>query len=470
MMLLERMYDDMLAQASYLIAGDHTSDAIVVDPCRDVERYIDLAARKRVRIAYVTETHIHADFVSGSRELAERTGARLLLSGHSDGDWRYKIPARFVCDGERIDVGEVSLEVRHTPGHTPEHIVFIVTDRAATDRPIGMLSGDFIFVGDVGRPDLLERAANAHGTADALARQLFRSIRATADLPDHLQIWPGHGAGSACGRALGSLSSSTLGYERLANWAFQVDDEARFVRDVLAGQPETPPYFARMKVVNRDGPPAPNARPLAALDLDGFRAAVDGGGFALDARGSADFATAHIPKTLNIPLGSSFVTWAGWLVPTDRDVVLLADDAGRIERARKALALIGVDRVVASAGAAVRDAWRAAVGPLEQVRHLDVDALASSSERTIVDVRNQAEWSQGHLPAAEHLFLGELADHLRDLPRDEPIALHCGGGTRSAIAASILQAAGFKNVANVTGGFRAWQDAGFPVVHDDPAA
>ena len=157
-------------------------------------------------------------------------------------------------------------------------------------------------------------------------------------------------------------------------------------------------------------------------------------------------------------------------MPNDRDVVLLADDAGRIERARKALALIGIDRVVASAGAAVRDAWRAAVGPLEQVQHLDVDALASSSERTIVDVRNQAEWSQGHLPAAEHLFLGELADHLRDLPRDEPIALHCGGGTRSAIAASILQAAGFKNVANVTGGFRAWQDAGFPVVHDDPAA
>ena len=468
-MLLERLYDEMLAQASYLIGCERSGQAIVVDPSRDADAYVELAARKHMRIAYVSETHIHADFVSGARELAERSGAELLFSGHGDGDWAYRTSARLIRDDDKIDIGDVSLTVRHTPGHTPEHIAFVVTDRAVSERPLGMLSGDFIFVGDVGRPDLLERAANARGSADALARQLFRSVRATESLPDFLQIWPGHGAGSACGKSLGALPSTTLGYERVANWAFHIADEDTFVRAALAGQAPPPPYFARMKVVNRDGPPARTSHALPTLDLKGFRSAVECGAVAVDVRGSAAFAAEHIPRTLNFPLGSSFLTWAGWLLPYDRDLVLLADDADRVARARKALSLIGLDQVIACAGREIRAAWATSVGPLERVEQIDMTSLATANHRTIIDVRKDGEWAAGHVPSAQHLFLGDLGARAGELSPNEPIALHCGGGTRSAIAASLLLARGFTNVVNATGGYGAWTAAGLPVVRDDDA-
>ncbi|HXD49018.1 MAG TPA: MBL fold metallo-hydrolase [Gemmatimonadaceae bacterium] len=468
-MLLERVYDEMLAQASYLIGCERSGQAVVIDPTREVDAYLELAARKHLRITYVSETHIHADFVSGARELADRAGASLLLSGHGEGEWAYRTTARLIRDGDTIDVGDVSLDVRHTPGHTPEHIAFVVTDRAVSDRPLGMLSGDFIFVGDVGRPDLLERAANARGTADALARRLFHSVRETESLPDFLQVWPGHGAGSACGKALGALPSSTLGYERLANWAFQIADEVRFVREALAGQSTPPPYFARMKVVNRDGPPALSTVALPILGLESFRAAIERGAFAVDVRGSAAFAAEHVPRTLNFPLGSSFLTWAGWLLPYDRDLILLADDAERVAHARRALSLIGLDRVVASAGRELRTAWAASNGPLGRVEQIDMTSLAASNHRTIVDVRNDAEWSAGHVPAAQHLFLGDIAARADELSLDQPIALHCGGGTRSAIAASFLLARGFNKVVNATGGYGAWTAAGLPVIRGDDA-
>src|SRR5262249_7144793 len=215
-----------------------------------VERYIAAAAHQKLTIAYVTETHIHADFVSGARDLAHKTGAQLLLSGEGGEEWQYRFAkadgARLVRHGDAIDLGRVRIDVRHTPGHTPEHVCFVVTDRANSERPVGMFSGDFVFVGDVGRPDLLERAANQRGSMDALARSLFRSVRALSDLPDYLQLWPGHGAGSACGKSLGAMPSTTIGYERISNWAFQIDDEERFVREVLTGQPEPPKYFATM--------------------------------------------------------------------------------------------------------------------------------------------------------------------------------------------------------------------------------
>lgn len=463
-MLLKRMYDDTLAQASYLIGCEQTGTAIVVDPNRDAERYLEAAKREHMRIAFVTETHIHADFVSGSRELAQRAKAQLLLSDEGGDDWRYRFAssagARLLRNGDTFDVGAIRFDVRHTPGHTPEHIAFVVTDTATSDRPVGMLSGDFIFVGDVGRPDLLERAANVRGTMDALARQLFHAIRATKSLPDYLQVWPGHGAGSACGKALGAMPSTTLGYERIANWAFQLDDEEAFVREVTAGQPEPPRYFARMKTVNRDGPPPATHDPLAELALDDVRGALAAGDPVVDVRATAEFARAHIPGTINIPTGTSFATWAGSLLSYDRPITLLADDRGRIERARLLLSLIGLDRVAGFGGAAIREAW----GALQRVEQIDVKTLAASKDRTIVDVRGQSEWDEGHLPRAKHLFLGDLVELTRDLPRDAPLALHCQGGTRSAIAASVLQAQGFTNVANVTGGIRAWEHAGLPVV------
>jgi hydroxyacylglutathione hydrolase len=467
-MLLERFYNDWLSQSSYLLACQQTKRAIVVDPNRDVDRYIATAAHEKLKIAYVAETHIHADFVSGACELAQKTGAKLILSAEGGSDWQYTFAKRdgatLVRHGDEIDLGQVLLRVRHTPGHTPEHVCFVVTDRAASDRPIGMFSGDFVFVGDVGRPDLLERAANLRGTMDAMARSLFRSLRALSDLPDYLQIWPGHGPGSACGKSLGAMPSTTLGYERLANWAFQTDDEDRFVTEVLAGQPEPPKYFARMKAVNRDGPPpAPPMTALPEIDVAAFERAIDAETPVIDVRSTAEFAAGHLPKVLNIPTGTSFTTWAGSLLPHDRDLIVLADDEKRLARARHGLSLIGFDRVAAWGGAGLRAEWQARKGQLQTIRLLDAKQLAASRDRRVLDVRGAAEWNEGHLSNAEHRFLGDLAAQSEDIPRDTPIAVHCQGGTRSAIAASLLQAKGFTDVANLSGGIQAWQAAGFPI-------
>lgn len=469
-MLLNRVYEDGLAQAAYLVACDHTSLAMVVDPNRDVDRYLEEAARAHVRIAAVTETHIHADFVSGSRELARRAGAQLLLSGEGGSDWQYAFAAddgaRLLRDGDRFDVGTLSVDVRHTPGHTPEHVSLIVTDTAAGPFPVGMFSGDFLFAGDVGRPDLLERAANVGGTMEPMARRLYRSLHATDSLPAHLQVWPGHGPGSACGKALGAIPSTTLGYERLANWAFQAASEDDFVRAVLAGQPEPPRYFARMKSLNRDGPPAMPARgELAQLDVTALRGALTSK-VVIDARPSVEFARSHIPGSMSIPFGTSFATWAGTLLDPDRDVVLLADDETRIENARRMLALIGFDRVAGWAGRTARADWAATDG-LASVDQLDPADIAIRNHRTVIDVRGATEWDAGHIPNARHLFLGDLAETSDDLPRDLPIALHCQGGTRASIAASMLQAKGFTNVATLKGGMDAWNAAHLPVERSD---
>ncbi len=465
-MLIERLYDDMLAQATYLVGCEETRTAIVVDPGRHIDRYIDAARRARMRIAFVTETHIHADFVSGARELARETGASLLLSAEGGDDWQYRFAAdsgaRLLHHGDQIDVGTVRIQVLHTPGHTPEHLSFLLTDTATSDRPVGLLTGDFIFVGDVGRPDLLERAANERGTMDALARRLFRSIKATASLPDYLQIWPGHGAGSACGKSLGAMPSSTLGYERLVNWAFQIDDEEAFVREVTAGQPEPPRYFARMKVINRAGPERLPRTPLAALSFDAIQRSLDAGDPVIDVRATKDFAASHVPGTINIPVGTSFATWAGSLLPDDRPIVILADDADRIDRARAILQSVGLDDVAGYAGPEFREAWLSRVSSLQSTPQTDVQRLASETGRTILDVRRQSEWDEGHIPGARHTYLGDLIELTKDLPRDMPIAVHCQGGTRSAIAASILQKEGFTNVENVSGGIEEWKNNGLP--------
>jgi hydroxyacylglutathione hydrolase len=258
--LLHRIWDPKLAQSGYLIGCTEAREALVIDATRDVEQYLALAASFNLRLAHVTETHIHADFVSGSRELAARAGARLYLSDEGGAGWRYDfagpdgaVPLR---DGDRFTVGRVGIQVLHTPGHTPEHLTFLVTDRESATEPIAAVTGDFVFVGDVGRPDLLERAARVEGTMDAAARTLFRSIQRFKSQPDYLQIWPGHGAGSACGKGMSAIPHSTVGYERRFNWAFGVTDEAEFVRLVLEGQPDPPRYFGAMKRINKEGPRA----------------------------------------------------------------------------------------------------------------------------------------------------------------------------------------------------------------------
>ncbi len=472
-MFFRRFYDDQLAQASYLLGCQATGESLLVDPNRHVEPYLCAAEAEGLRITHVTETHIHADFVSGARELAERTGARLLLSGEGGEAWRYRyaahVGAETLCDGSLIHVGKLSVQAIHTPGHTPEHLTFIVTDAATVTEPMGLLTGDCLFVGDVGRPDLLERAAHQAGTAEASARALFGSLRRLAALPDWLQVWPGHGAGSACGKSLGAVPQSTLGYERRFNWAFGVDDEDAFVRAVLAGQSVPPPYFAEMKRINRDGPRVLGgvARPprLAANDLADLLA---GGAVVVDARPAREFLARAVPGTLNIPAGRAFTSWAGWLLPYDRDLYLIADErAGQSpDDLMRGLAGIGLDRVTGVAGAEVLDAWSAAQGQLQTIEAIDQAGVAEALKdgRTVVlDVRTAIEFDGGHIPEAVNVPLGELDARLGDVPRGRPLVVHCQAGGRAAIAASLLRARGRADVRLYGGGFTEWKAAGRPV-------
>ena len=472
-MLLRRFYDPKLAQASYLVACGRAGEGIVIDPNRDAEQYVRAAESEGVRITYVTETHIHADFVSGSRELAARAGARLLLSGEGGADWSYDFAqgdgAQILRDGDTIDVGNVRLSAMHTPGHTPEHLTFLVTDRAVADEPMGALTGDFVFVGDVGRPDLLERAANVQGTMRASARDLFASLQRFAKLPDWLQVWPGHGSGSACGKGISAVPHSSLGYERRFNWAFAITSEEDFAREVLAGQPEPPAYFAEMKRVNKRGPRilGPLVRPvrLEAGDIVGVMAS---GTTVVDTRPADAFAARHLPGTLNIPLNKSFSTWAGSILPYERDLYLLIDDnvAERADEAVRDLAMIGLDRIAGYFGVDALTAWQeqgGALADMPQVRATDLAPLLSRGSVQVIDVRGASEWEGGHLPGAPNIPLATLAARLAEVQRDRPVVVQCQSGGRSAIAASLLRAKGVKDVLNLSGGFSAWRDAGLPV-------
>jgi hydroxyacylglutathione hydrolase len=471
-MFVKRFFEPKLAQASYLIGCAAAGEALVIDANRDVEPYVQAAEAEGARITHVTETHIHADYLSGSRELAARTGATLYLSDEGDADWKYRFAGDprtvLVKHGDRFRVGSVAIDVLHTPGHTPEHLSFLITDGAAANEPIAAATGDFIFVGDVGRPDLLERAAHISGTMETSARALYGSLRRFESQPDWLQIWPGHGAGSACGKGISAIPHSTLGYEKRFNWAFQTGSEAEFVSRVLAGQPEPPKYFATMKRLNKEGPRILGGftRP-PKFDAGRLPALLAGGAVVVDTRRARDFAIGHAPGTINIPLNASFTTWAGWLLSYDADSYLLIDGKDSIDTAVRDLAMIGLDRVAGYFEAAALDAWTAAGRPLGTIPQIQPADLAESLRHdrvTLVDVRNATEWQGGHIHGARHLPLGYLADRSGELPRETAIVLQCQSGARSAIGASLLRARGFERVINLTGGFSAWINAGLPTV------
>jgi hydroxyacylglutathione hydrolase len=469
-MLFTRLFDEPLAQASYLIGCGAAGTAVVIDPNRRVDQYIAAAERQGLRITAVTETHIHADFVSGTCELAARTGATRYLSACGPPEWQYRFAAEpgvvLLDDGATFRVGNVELRAVHTPGHTPEHLSFLVTDTASAAEPMGIATGDFVFVNDVGRPDLLEKAAHVQGTADLGARQLFRSLAWFKTLPDHLQIWPGHGAGSACGKGMSAVPQSTVGYERRFNWAFGVDSESEFVQQVLAGQPEPPRYFGEMKRINRDGPALLGALSLpervAEHRMQGLLAA---GAVIVDIRPAADFAAGHIPGTLNIPFNNSFTTWAGSLLPYDQDLYLLLDDTapGRLEQIIQNLLLIGLDRARGYFAVEVLKLWMAGSRQLERVEQLSTEELAGRRNGSVIlDVRGRTEWDAGHLPGAKLIPLAELSGRLDELDPDRPIVVHGQSGSRSAIAASLLLAHG-RRAANLTGGFVTWAREGRPI-------
>jgi hydroxyacylglutathione hydrolase len=477
-MFVKRFFEPKLAQASYLIACQAAREAIVIDANRDLDQYLDEAAALGVTIAHVTETHIHADYVSGSRELAQRTGAALYLSDEGDASWKYGFAGepgvRLVKDGDRITVGNVLVDVVHTPGHTPEHLTFLITDGAAATEPIAAATGDFIFVGDVGRPDLLEKAANIKGTMEAGARQLYGSLQKFAGHPDWLQVWPGHGAGSACGKGISAIPHSTMGYERRFNWAFQATSEQAFVDAVLAGQPEPPKYFAEMKRVNKEGPRILGGfRRPEQLGAGAFAAHQAAGAFIVDTRSAAAYAVGHVPGTLNIPLNASFTTWAGWLIPFTTDFYLIVDNAAAIDTAVRDLAMIGLDRVGGWFDASVVQSWAEAgqpLGTIPQITVTDLQASLAHGGVTLLDVRNQTEWDAGHIEGARHITLGHLPDRLDDVPREKPIVVQCAAGARSSIGASVLRARGVDRVINLIGGIGDWRKAGLPTVTDAPVA
>jgi hydroxyacylglutathione hydrolase len=465
-MLLKYFYDKALAHASYLVGCQKTGEAIVIDPGRNVDPYLETAAEEGLRVIAAAETHIHADFVSGSRELAERVGARLYLSDEGPADWKYRFSgsynAELVEDGHAFRIGNVRFDVLHTPGHTPESISFLLTDEGGGARsPMGIFTGDFVFVGSIGRPDLLETAAGVAGSAEQGARQLYHSMRQFRGLPDHLQVWPAHGAGSACGKGLGAVPSSTVGYEKLFNPALQFEDEQKFVDYILADQPETPFYFAVMKRVNKEGPELlGNLPPVEALSPERLPQLANDC-LVIDTTPAEQFAAAHVPNTVNVP-SAALVQWAGFLVDYRAPVFLLTDQNSFAENLRR-LRSIGIDRVsgyfeaaaVAKAGLRTQ-AYRSAA---PQQLHASIER----GEVKLLDVRAATEFQQGHIAGAEHHFLGKLLRDLEQLDKSRPVVAQCLGGGRSAIASSILQRAGF-DVTNMEGGFRAWVEAELPVV------
>ncbi len=468
-MLLRYVYDENLAQASYFVGCQETAEAIVVDPARDIDPYMEIAQAEEMRIVAAAETHIHADFVSGSRELAERIGVKVFLSDCGDEDWKYAntgiLDQALLLAGDVFWVGNLRFETLHSPGHTPEHISFLLTDTVSADEPMGLFSGDFVFVGDVGRPDLLETAANIESSAVLGARQMFHSLQRFRKLPDFLQVWPGHGAGSACGRELGAVPTTTVGYEEKFNWAFAILDEDTFVKTLLVDQPETPNYFAIMKIVNKEGPALLSDIPVVKkTPFHRLESILEAGLVVVDARPAEQFSGGHIPGTINIPSESSFANWAGWLLNYDQPFYLICDDQNISEVTRN-LAAVGLDNCAGYLDTSSLDLWVKSGKGLANYQEEEpswVMEQLGSGKVSLIDVRSRSEWKEEHIPGAVHIMLGYLRERLVEIPPELPVVLHCQTGVRSSIAASILKAQGFEKVINLRGGIEGWKGAGFP--------
>jgi hydroxyacylglutathione hydrolase len=477
-MLFRMLYDNKLAQAAYLIGCQRTKEAIVIDPERDVDRYLDEAKRNGLNITVIAETHIHADFLSGARELAEATGAKLYLSAEGGPDWQYRwldkkssggsYHHQLLKDGDTFKVGNIQFKAVHTPGHTPEHLSYLVTDLGGgASEPMGIASGDFVFVGDVGRPDLLESAAGQSGTKEASAQTLFRSIQRFKSLPDYLQVWPAHGAGSACGKALGAVPQSTVGYEKRFNAAiFEAESETRFVESILHGQPEPPYYFARMKKENRDGPAIlgelPDPKPLS---VDELKKALKKEASWLDTRPWPEYSDGHLPGALYAPLNSAFPTVAGSYVEPTKSIYLIVEK-GRVDEAVRDLIRIGLDNVVgyvtpSTLKTFAKNSRKMVCCDSMAMTDLDIDCLDGNC--IILDVRRADEFEAGHLPGAVNVAHTRLLPNLEKLPKGKRLYVHCQGGYRSAYACGMLQHHGFDAV-QMQGGFSEWEKSGKKVV------
>ncbi|MEM6647938.1 MAG: MBL fold metallo-hydrolase [Bacteroidota bacterium] len=457
-MLFRQIFEPKLAQYAYLIGCQRTKEALLIDPQRDIDRYVDLAKAEGVRIVATAETHIHADFLSGVREFAEQHGTHCYLSDAGDAEWKSNwakdrdYDVTFLCDGDAFRIGNIGFTVLHHPGHTPEHISFLVTDHGSgADDPMGLVSGDFVFVGALGRPDLLETAAGHAGAQRPSAERLYHSVIDFLDLPDHLQVWPGHGAGSACGKSLGAVPQSTVGYERRFNASIDVARHGAepFIDAILDGQLEPPMYFGRMKQQNRDGvPPLGNLPQPKRLSADALAALPDNT-VVLDTRRDRSAAMAkHLAGSLYTPFNKQFNTLVGcYVADAETPLVLLIDEA-HVEEAVRDLVRIGYDRIVGYAPLGDLDTLFETSGAaqIEEIDFAEVAARQQQHGVTVVDVRRRDEYNAGHIPGAINAAHTRLAEHLDRLPRADTLLVHCLSGGRSAYAAAYLAQQGFSVV------------------------
>ncbi|KAB1643141.1 MBL fold metallo-hydrolase [Gulosibacter chungangensis] len=456
-MLLERLYDEDLAQAGYFIGCQATGEAIVIDARRDINEYLALASKHGMRIVAVTETHIHADYLSGTRELARATGAEIYVSGEGGEDWQYGFEARRLHDGDRIEIGKLSVEARHTPGHTPEHLAFLVTDGAFSDEPGYLISGDFVFAGDLGRPDLLDEAAGGIDTRFVGAKQLFASLRDFfLQLPDHVQVYPGHGSGSACGKALGAVPSTTVGYERLFAWwstYLANDDEEGFVAELLEGQPDAHAYFGRMKRQNKEGPAIlGDLAPLVELSQpEVIRQVISREAVFVDTRHHHHAHAGTVVDSLNIPGPAKAATYGSWVVDPERDptpLILFTPDQHSAQATRDHLLRVGIDNVIGYVTSM-------AGLPLTTPTVVSAEDLAALDKTLLLDVRNKTEHAQGHIPGSQQLSAGRVLWHLDQLPKAGTIVTYCQSGVRNSIAASALRRAGY-DIVELDGSYNGW--------------
>jgi hydroxyacylglutathione hydrolase len=463
-MLFKQFYLESLGHASYFVGSEQTGEALVLDVRRDVETYFAEARTQGMRIRYACDTHQHNDYVSGICELPPRGDVQLLAGARAE----LKYPVQSMNDGERLDMGEVRFEFLHTPGHTPEHISLLVTDRSRGEEPALLFSGGALLVGDLARPDLLGGEAEARRGAEAFCDTLQRKI---LPLPDFVEVFPTHVAGSLCGGSIGSRLSTTLGYERRMNRILaNLSSKDEFVKQCmdLTGLPAVPPYWPRMRRLNTDGPPLlgvlADPPPLGVAEFDRLRKE---GALVVDCRAPEAF-SAHIPGALNVGLGSFFATWAGSVLPPDRDLVLVLDRPDDLWDACWQLLRIGYDLPRGWLAGGML-AWRTAgkdidVLPQWTVRELR-DAIEQERDLFVLDVRQPAEWSAGHIPGAVHITGAEMTRRVDEIPKDRPVAAICGSGYRSSVVASVLKANGHPRVANVLGGMTGWQAQGLETTH-----
>ena len=457
-MYFEQFYLGCLAHASYMLAS--LGEAVVVDPQRDVDLYLKAADQQSAKIRHIFETHLHADFVSGHKELAARTGAKIYI-GTSAGA---AFPHVDVGDGFKLRVGRARIQVLETPGHTPESVCLVITDEEKSSRPWAILTGDTLFLGDVGRPDL----SKTHTPAQ-LAGMLYDSLHdKVLKLADEVLVYPAHGAGSLCGRNMRAERSSTIGTERLTNYALQIKSREEFVRQLTANLPARPGYFLQDAEINRRGALALSDLPeLPSLSPQELKTMLDEGVIALDVRPGDEFAAGHVPRSINIALSGQFASWAGTLLGLLSRPVLIAASPQELAEARMRLARVGIEDSRGYLQGGV-DAWRDAGFPIVSLPQITTEALYQQlrgSSLQVLDVRREPEWQAGHIEGASWWPLDNFTASPPEIDHEGRIAVHCKSGYRSMIACSLLRRAGFRNVVNVIGGFDAWQQAKLPAIN-----